>query len=276
MSPTVFATHPSAALEYWFFKVNAGPIALIVDWIERRKSGEHVLRASIHSPYRREVVFEELATWMPEDNFMTTQRSVGHAGEISWDLTIRPKGEPIAPDVFPAGLLRVPDLASLGSPFASFSGWIQHGPDRTTLTDVPGSITQYWGRSLAAEWWWLSAHQFDRPDVALEGIALRSRAWGTAVLLPLAFFSLYRDGEREYIQAPPGRVTVEGTPDEFQVQVRRRRREDLSFICVGRDYGDFGDGIVNTLTGDLEIREGGRIIARATGTAGLERLAPRR
>ena len=34
-------SHPSAALEYWFFKVNAGPVALIVDWIERRRLKEH-------------------------------------------------------------------------------------------------------------------------------------------------------------------------------------------------------------------------------------------
>ncbi|WP_243076665.1 hypothetical protein [Microbacterium sp. SS28] len=231
---------------------------------------------SVHSPHRREVVFKDLDTWMPQDNFMTTERSVGHAGDVAWDLTITPKREPIAPDIFPVGLLRIPDLASFGSPFATFSGWIQHGPERTTLTEVLGSITQYWGRSLAAEWWWISAHQFDRPDVALEGVALRSRAWGTAIQLPLAYFSLYRAGKSEYIQAPPSRVEVEGTPDEFQVHVWRRGKEGLSFICVGREYGDFGDGIVNTLTGDLEIREGGRVIARSTATAGLERLAPRR
>ena len=60
MSTTEFEPHPSSALEYWFFKVNADNIALIVDWIERRKSGAHVVRASIHSPYRREVVFSDL------------------------------------------------------------------------------------------------------------------------------------------------------------------------------------------------------------------------
>lgn len=32
--------HPTAAIEYWYFKVNAGSIALIVDWIARRIGGE--------------------------------------------------------------------------------------------------------------------------------------------------------------------------------------------------------------------------------------------
>jgi len=54
----MFVSHPSSALEYWFFKVNVGPIALIVDWIERHKTKEHLLRASIHSPYKREVIFK--------------------------------------------------------------------------------------------------------------------------------------------------------------------------------------------------------------------------
>ena len=57
--------HPLSNIEYWFFKVNNGPVALIVDWIERRKSKEHVLRVSIHSPYKREVIFEGLESFMP-------------------------------------------------------------------------------------------------------------------------------------------------------------------------------------------------------------------
>lgn len=29
----MLASHPHAAIEYWYFKVNAGPLALLVDWI---------------------------------------------------------------------------------------------------------------------------------------------------------------------------------------------------------------------------------------------------
>jgi hypothetical protein len=79
----MLTSHSTAALEYWFFKVNAGPISLLVDWIERRKLNEHWLRVSIHSPYKREVIFEKLITFMPGDNSLTTQRTVGHAGDVS-------------------------------------------------------------------------------------------------------------------------------------------------------------------------------------------------
>jgi hypothetical protein len=37
----VLSPHPASALEYWFFKVNAGPVALLVDWIARRRVNEN-------------------------------------------------------------------------------------------------------------------------------------------------------------------------------------------------------------------------------------------
>jgi len=270
----MFTPHPSAALEYWFFKVNAGPIALIVDWIERRKVNEHVLRASVHSPHKREVIFEKLDTFMPGDNFMTTQKTAGHAGEVSWDLEIVPNGDWFKPDIFPAGLLQMPDLAAFGAPLVTFNGWIRHGPHQTMLDRVPGSITQYWGRQLAAEWWWVSAHQFDREGIVVEGTILRSRVWGTSIQTPLAFLYLRQQDKREFIIAPSNLARVQGTPEEFQVEIKRMGKGKITLNCKGREYGDFGDNIINTLTGDMELREGDRVIARANGTAGLERLYP--
>lgn len=69
--------HPSSALEYWFFKVNTGPIALLVDWISRRRANEHWLKVSIHSPYKREVLFEKQIGFMSEDNFLNTRHTAG-------------------------------------------------------------------------------------------------------------------------------------------------------------------------------------------------------
>jgi hypothetical protein len=270
----MFTLHPSAALEYWFFKVNAGPIALIVDWIERRKTGEHILRASVHSSYKRKVIFENLPSFMPSDNFMTTQRTVGHAGEVSWDLSITPNGDWFKPDLFPAGLLKIPDLAAFGAPLVTFTGWIRHGPLHTTVDRIPGSITQYWGRQLAVEWWWVSAHQFDREGIVLEGTALRSRVWGTSLQTPLAFFYLRQQEKKEFIIAPANFARVTGTPEEFQVEINRIGKEKITLVCKGREYGDFGNNIINTLTGDMELRQGNQVIACANGTAGLEHLFP--
>ena len=269
----MFAPHPSAALEYWFFKVNAGPIALIVDWIERRKTKEHWLRVSIHSPYKREVIFEKLESFMPGDNFLSTHRTAGHAGEVAWELDIDDGGDWIKPDIFPVGLLKMGDSIIVSAPLARFSGWISHGSQQATLNNMSGLISQYWGRQLALQWWWVSAQQFEQEGVAVECMVVRSRLWGTRVQLPFAYLYLHQHDKREF-SVPLSPARVEGSPEKFQIEINRVGKEKITLIGTGRDYGDFGDRILNTLTGDLEIREGNRVIARANGTAGLEHRAP--
>ena len=262
--------HPHAALEYWFFKVNSGPVALLVDWIARRRQNEHILRVSIHSPRQRAVLFEKLEPPLVSDrHFIDTRRTAGQVADVAWDLDIDAGPEWIAPDVFPARLLRMTDLALVSAPSATFSGWVRHGSMLVELQRAPGLLSHYWGRRLAHEWWWVSANQFDREDVAVECAVFRSGVWGLPLRLPLAYLYLRVAGARKLIISPPAMVRVNGSPEQFEIQVR-----GITLSARGRDYGDLGDGIVNTLVGDLEIREGGQRIARAEGTAGLERRAP--
>lgn len=270
----ILTPHPSTALEYWFFKVNAGSIALIVDWIERRKANEHVLRVSIHSPYKREVIFKKLGSFMPGDNFIHVEKTVGHAGEAAWELDIDLGEDVIKPDVFPSNALRMTDTIIVSAPLARFSGWIRHGPQQVTLTRQPGLVSQYWGRQLSQEWWWISAHQFDREDVSVECVVGRSRLWGMPVQLSLAYLYLRHPGGRVFKVLPGNQARVTGSPDNFQIELPRIGGEAMTLIGRGREYGDFGDRIINTLTGDLEIRAGDRLIAKANGTAALERRAP--
>jgi hypothetical protein len=270
----MFSPHLSAALEYWFFKINAGPIALLVDWIERRKTKEHWLRASIHSPHKREVVFEKLDSCLPRDNFLSTQKSIGHTGEIAWELNIDTGGDWIKPDIFPANLLKMTDTIIESAPRAKFTGWIRYGSQQTSLTSVPGMISHYWGRQLSPEWWWVSAHQFDQDDVAVECIVARSTLWGSSTQIPLAYLYLHHHGQREFVMAPNQLAHASGSPEKFHIEINRKGKEKITLIGTGREYGDFGDRIINTLTGDLEIYEGDHLIARADGTAGLERRIP--
>lgn len=270
----MLTTHLSSAIEYWYFKVNSEPIALIVDWIERRKLNEHVLRVSIHSPYKREVIFEKLDSFMPSDNFLSSKKTVGHSGDVSWDLDIDLGSERIEPDIFPAKLLNMSDTFYKSAPLAKFTGWICHGTEKTTLDQVYGPATQYWGRQLLQEWWWLSAHQFDKEGVAVECSVFRTSLWGTSVQMPSAFLYLYRNGKRDFLMVPPNSVTVQGSPDKFIIDFSRIGRKKITLVGTGREYGDFGERIMNTITGDLEILEDNQRIASARGTAGLERRTP--
>ena len=67
---------------------------------------------------------------------------------------------------------------------------------------------------------------------------------------------------------------VKGSPDQFVIEFSGRGRKNIKLVGTGREYGDFGERIMNTLTGDLEIFEGEQLIAAAKGAAGLERRAP--
>jgi hypothetical protein len=267
--------HPNLALEYWFFKVNSGSVALLVDWIARRKQAAHLLRVSIHSPQQRAVLFGTLPAPMVEaQNFMTMQRTVGHLGNINWALDIECDHERIEPDIFPARLLRMADLSLVSAPRASFTGAIRHGPLQVELKAAPGMIAHYWGRQLAHEWWWVSANQFDRADLAVECAVFQSNLWGMPVRVPLAYLYLSREGGHQLRMSPPAMAQVKGTPEAFEIQFRSLAAKPITLRAHGREYGDLGDGIVNTLVGDLEILEGGTSIARAQGTTALERRVP--
>ncbi|HLB49096.1 MAG TPA: hypothetical protein VJL59_18960, partial [Anaerolineales bacterium] len=124
---TRLSSHPHAALEYWFFKVNAGPVALLVDWIARRRVSENVLRVSIHSPQGRAVLFETQTPLFGERSFLHAERTVGRAGNVEWELEIEPGDGWIAPDIFPAALLGMTDLTLVSAPLVFFTGWIRQG-----------------------------------------------------------------------------------------------------------------------------------------------------
>ena len=267
--------HPSTALEYWFFKVNAGSTALLVDWIARRGQNENVLRVSIHSTHQRVVLFDKLPSPMiDEQNFITTQRTVGQLGDISWALDIECDNERVDPNFLPDKLLRITDLALISAPLAKFTGWIQHGPLRVELQHARGMMAHYWGRQLPHEWWWVSANQFDQKEIAVDCGVIRTSVWGIPARLPLAYLSLSHANVRKFIVAPPAITKVTGTPEQFEIQFRPFAAKTITLRAKGRDYGDLGDGIFNTLVGDLEVWEGDKRIARAEGTAALERRAP--
>jgi hypothetical protein len=268
----MLSPYPSTDLEYWFFKVNAGSLALLVDWIAYRRRNENVLRVSIHSDHQRTVSFDKLPLPMIEEqNFLTTQRTVGQLKDIAWALDIECDDERIQPDVFPGNLLRMPDLILVSAPMARFTGWIRHGPLQFDLEHELGMISHYWGRQLAHEWWWISANQFDGEGIAVECAVFRSSLWGSPIRLPFAYLYLRSADERKLITSPPATVRVKGTPEKFEIQFQPIAAKALTLRAQGREYGDLGDGISNTLVGDLEIWQGDKRIGRAEGTAALER-----
>ena len=132
-------------------------------------------------------------------------------------------------------------------------------------------VSHYWGQRLPKEWWWISANQFGSADVTIECSLLRSSIWGRKAQLPLGYF-YYRNGSQtKTLISPPTRMRVSGSLDSFEVSVTPLFGRKLALKAMGREYADLGDLILNTLTGDLELWEGGKKVADAYGTATLER-----
>jgi len=262
-----------SALKYWFFKVNAGPIALLVDWIVYSQRHEQWMRISIHTPTRRTVLVDRTSA-AGTRSFLTSRHTAGSHGEVQWNLAIEDGDRWLVPDIFPARATHMPDLILATAPRSVFRGWITYDGQRFGVEAAPGVLSHYWGRQLAPSWWWAAAHQFDRPDVVVECSVMRSHLWGSPMRLPLGYLYL-RDGTRELLlMSPPNRIRVNGTPAAFTIEFRRWLRPSIILRAVGSDYGDLGDRIVNTLVGNLEVWEGRRLLAHAAGTAALERRAP--
>jgi hypothetical protein len=120
----------------------------------------------------------------------------------------------------------------------------------------------------------LSAAQFDQPGFTVECTIFQSALWGTPLLFPGGYLYLRRPAGEQYVMVPFGQARVSGTPERFEIEVRGRVTAPITLRATGRDYGDLGDRIINTLVGDLAIYERGTLLARASGTAALERRYP--
>jgi hypothetical protein len=202
------------------------------------------------------------------------QATSWYEGDVRWELALETSVERIRPQIFPAEQLKVFDMSLVSAPQVSFSGWIEHRGNRYSINQALGMVSHYWGRQLPEEWWWVSANQFSNADVSVECTLLRSRVWGSTIGVPIGYF-YYRSGSRSSLLiSPPARITVAGSQDAFQLDVRSLLGRKFSLEVTARQYGALGEGIVNTLVGDLQLTEGGKTVARAEATAALERRAP--
>ena len=194
-------------------------------------------------------------------------------GNVRWHLSLQPASDRIRPQIFPAEQLGLFDMSLESAPTVTFNGWISHRGEQYPVMDALGTVSHYWGRGLPVDWWWISANQFNIGGISVECTVLRSRVWGSPVHVPLGYL-YYRNGSHSRLLiSPPASLAVTGTPDAFEVRAVSLRGRQIGLKAKARDYASLGDSIINTLTGDLELWEGGRLVAQARGTAALERKA---
>jgi hypothetical protein len=264
-------------LEYWFFRLNTGPLAFLVDFIIRRRFGAAEVRVSLWVDGLGRVERLTSTAWRTEGETVDTadssfgpKRSSGRVEDVEWDLDVELGSSRIDPAVLPVRLLHPFDMEIASRPRAKFSGQVTVGDRIFPCTDVPGLVSHYWGRRLPDSWWWISANLFEDNDVAVEALLAWTRVWNSArVPMNAGYLWIEHQGAVQQVIHPlNGLMRVEGSPEAFTVRARRLGRPEITLRCVAvpNSYSDLGEGIKQTLLGDCLI-EG---IGDARGTAGLE------
>lgn len=264
-------------LEYWFFRLNTGPLALLVDFIIRRSIDAAEVRVSLAVDGRGRVERLNALTWVAtgetvEIGECTFDRegSKGRVADIEWDIQQELGGSRIDPAVPPIRWIHPFDMEIASRPRVRFSGQVRMGDITYPCVGVPGLVSHYWGRRLPDRWWWISADLFEGIDVAVEAVLVRTRVWKVAPLAIATGYLWIEQHGRPHMVIHPlnGLIGVEGTPENFAVTARRLGRPGLVVRCSAPPdaYVDLGEGINQTLLGTCLI-EG---VGEARGTAGLE------
>lgn len=266
-------------LEYWFFRTSWSGGALLVDVILRRRDGTAELRVASSGPdgARVDRVVEPLDPGRQGPDGvagcrLTESASAGQAGAVSWDLAFDRGDHRLTVPPEPLLSAGAMDLSLTSWPYVLSTGTVRVGGAEHVVDGRPGMACHYWGRALPPRWVWLSAVEFDRPDVAVEATILSSRLWGVRAPAPLLGYAWLRDGRDEHLVASPINGVVRRLPGGpgLELAVRSPRACWSIRARADRDtFVDLGDGVVQSLRADCRLDAPGGPAA-ASGTAALE------
>ena len=281
-----------AALDYAFFKLNLPEhdVALLVDFIVRRRVGVAQVRVSVHAPLGGGVSLAEIpldrfvigSMKTPSegahigDNWLGAVGSRGTVGTTAWDLAFQPASPVLSPQIKLIEPLHAFDLSVQSVPDVRFSGRLHIAGQRYEVSEARGMVSSYFGRALPERWFWISCNTFDRQDLALECVVSRMALFGGPVHLKTGYFSVYTAQSSETIIAPVnGSIRLEGTREALTITAHSRSGKaayQLQCSASTGDYHDLGDRVQTTLFASCTLKD----IASANRTVGLEERMPGR
>jgi hypothetical protein len=277
------------ALDYAFFKLNLPEqhVALLVDFIIRRRQRIAQVRVSVHAPegsgvYLAEHPLERLTVASSSANACAISlgdcwlRATGSRGAVeaaAWDLTFHPTGPLLNPLLTIAGPLNPFDMALKTIPNVRFSGAMTIAGQTYEVHDAHGMVSSYAGRALPERWFWVSCNAFDREDLALECLVSRSALFGSPLYATAGYLYLSTADRTEWILAPlNGSIRLAGTREAISITAWRfgGARYVLRGEVAPQDFHDLGDRIWNTLIGSCTLEGYGT----ARASASLEERMP--
>jgi hypothetical protein len=131
-------------------------------------------------------------------------------------------------------------------------------------------VCHYWGRQLR-RWLWLSANDFDRPELAVEASVLRSQVWGRQIPLPILGYVWLEDRSATHTVASPINGLVGYGPRPaggVNISVAGLRgRWHLQAWAAGESFINLGEGIARSLRADcLLLLPSGAALAQGVAT----------
>jgi hypothetical protein len=263
-------------LEYWFVKTVSGDLAFLVDWILRRASGTAEVRVSLWVRGHGRVLHRHSADWLATTAAvdiagctLRSSRATGAVEDVSWDLNCAPGPWLFEPAPRPARLLHPFDLELCARPRTRFTGTVVVAGETFRLDDAAGTVVHYWGRRLPDSWVWVSADGVGDDGAVVEAAVFRSRLWGRSGTGLMAGYVVVdsSDARRQVVAPAYGRVTVRGSATAFTIDAAMVGRSlRLSARAPLDAYNDLGEGIHQTLLGELSV-DG---LGSCRGRAGLE------
>jgi len=278
--------------EHWFFKLNAVPLALLVDWVIRPDRPPH-LRISVQSVAEPRVTWhEDTDRQVPTDGWigiggaaLGPGHTSGQAGEVAWDLhytcavpALDPLHEmgPLARHAL--RLLSLPPMQIVSLPIVTFSGTLSYQGHTWTVEDAAGAVSHYWGAHLPEHWLWVNAAGDDPPHTAVEAVVVRTRAvnrFGPRVWLGYLWLwdkTTERAQSQLFVHPLHGHIDVRGTMDAPLLRAVPWHGTGILVRCRAhpKTWQRLGDEIVNTLAGDCRVVGG----MYCFGKAGIEWRRP--
>jgi hypothetical protein len=268
-----------APVEYWFFRTSWASGALLVDVIHRRNEGVVELRVaswhegkpSVHRMRRESPGTKELDPGRVVDCDLTLHTSRGSCGPISWNLNFDVAGTMVSAPPAPWRQLGTFDLSLTSWPRAKATGHVTINGRTDTLLDRPSMLCHYWGRQLPHRWLWLSANDFDRPELAVEASVLRSQVWGRQVPLPTLGYGWLEDRSATHMVASPITGLVRYAPRPtggVNISVAGLRgRWQLQAWAPDESFVELGEGIAQSLRANcLLLLPSGEALAHGMAT----------
>ena len=262
-----------APLGYWFTKVSSGDLAFLVDWVVRRDSARAEVRISMWvrriggcKPKR----CVARGRHRGRDLWMHTHAGARHRGtrDVRWDLVCAPGPWVLQPArCWPGCCTRLIWDSSLAPEHASAapSPWAaKHSGSMTRLARGPLLGSPPTGRLAVGVCGWRQEN-----DAAVEAALFHSRLWGAPKpAVTAGYVAVIDRGRTAQIIAPVyGRVTARGNETAFEIRAHSWGRSmHLTARSPRATYNDLGEGIRQTLLGDLTVDGWGS----CSGQAGLE------